>query len=91
MDGSIKVLLFKRKGLYGDRLNENQSASFNVQNIGWGSAGTWLIPVMKESLAYQAASSFRMKESQRFIGHTWYLLPEDLSYKTSFGNKIAIV
>lgn len=40
MDGSIKVLLFKRKRLYRDRLNENQSGSLNVQNISWNSAGT---------------------------------------------------
>lgn len=42
-------------------------------------------------LAYQVASSFKMKESLRFIGHTQYLLPEVLSWKTFFDNTIAIV
>lgn len=51
-----------------------------------------LIDTCREKvLAYQVASSFKMKESLRFIGHTQCLLPEVLSWKTLFDNTISIV
>lgn len=39
MDGSIRILLFKVKGLHRDRLNKNQPVDFNIQNVSWSLAG----------------------------------------------------